>query len=132
MLLVLLLALAQAPLDPALLGARSAWIETDGVDPKALEAFDKAWRADLREVRLVSSAQEADLIVTLGAANERGGTYLTGGQLVIASMPQDWTLRVRTRLGTESLYDDAEAIGAKGYAGLKALVQRLAARRKGR
>jgi hypothetical protein len=135
MLLLLLLIVAQGapapPLDPAVLAARSAWVDAGELEPKAHDEFTKAWRAALPEVRLVSSAQEADVIVTLGAAHEKGGTYLSGGTLIIAQVPQDWTVRVRTRLGTEPLYEDTEAIGTQRYGGLKTLVQRLADRRKG-
>jgi hypothetical protein len=129
-LLALALLAAQSPLDPALLRARSAWVQADDLEPKALEEFSKAWRAEIPGVRLVSSAQEADVIVALGAAHAAAGTYLAGGRLVIAQVPQDWTLRVRTRVGTDALYEDTEAIGAQRYGGLKALVHRLAARRK--
>ena len=128
--LLLALLIAQPPLDPALLGARAAWIEVDEVEPKALEEFSKAWRAEIPGVRLVSSAQEADVILALGAEHAKAGTYLAGGRLVIAQVPQDWTLRVRTRLDTDVLYEDTEVIGAQRYAGLKALVRRLAGRRK--
>ena len=129
-LLALTSLLAQAPIDPAVLTARSAWVEIDNLEPKALAEFSRAWRAEVPTVRLVSSAQEADVIVALGAEHERAGTYLTGGRLVIARVPQDWTLRMRTRLDTAVLYEDSEAIGAHRYAGLKALVHRFAERRK--
>ena len=129
-LLALTMLFAQAPLDPAVLSAHSAWIEIDNLEPKALEEFSKAWRAEVPGVRLVSSAQEADVIVVLGAEHEKSGTYLTGGRLVFAQVPQDWTLRMRTRLDTTVLYEDSEAIGAQRYARLKALVHRFARRRR--
>ena len=128
-LLALTLLLAQAPLDPAVLRARSVWVEIDDLEPKALEEFSKAWRAEVPAVRLVSSAQEADVIVALGAEHAQAGAYLTGGRLVFAKVPQDWTLRMHTRLDTAVLYEDSEAIGAHRYAGLKALVHRFAGRR---